>query len=74
MDRKPPLSKRCAHTVAALLTYTKWVMGVLIFLLGYTVGLAWLKSKMGLSRRLSGRKHRRKSSGGTNGEADPWRW
>jgi hypothetical protein len=51
-----------------------WVMGVLIFLSGYMAGLAWLKSKMALSRRLRGRKRPPKSSGGTNGEADPWRW
>jgi hypothetical protein len=59
---------------AALLTYMAWVMGVLIFLSGYTVGLVWLRSRTGLSRRLRGRKHPLKSSGGTNGEADPWRW
>jgi hypothetical protein len=74
MDRKPPLSKRFAHTAAALLTYMVWVMGVLIFLSGYMAGLAWLKSRTEVSRRLRGRKHPHKSSGGTNGEADPWRW
>jgi hypothetical protein len=74
MDRKPPLSKRFAHTAAALLTYMVWVMGVLIFLSGYMAGLAWLKSKMALSRRLRARKPPHKSSGGTNGGADPWRW
>jgi pimeloyl-ACP methyl ester carboxylesterase len=41
MDRKPPLSKRFAHTAAALLTYMVWVMGVLVFLTGYMLGSLW---------------------------------
>jgi hypothetical protein len=41
MGPKPPLSKRCAHTAAALLTYMVWVMGVLVFLTGYMLGSWW---------------------------------
>jgi hypothetical protein len=75
MPTKPPLSKRCVDTVAALRTYTGWALAVLTFCLAYTVGLAWWRlrrQRQGERKTAAGQTT--KSSGGTNGEADPWRW
>jgi hypothetical protein len=75
MQTKLPLWKRCVDTVAALLTYMRFITGALIFCAAYTVGLAYWKSKRHRQdERKTPGEPQNKSSGGTNGEADPWRW